>query len=287
MPTGDVYQVSLFTHGQQRQFINTHYYEVGAINPVDDFTEAQALAETFEQAFTTLYQAVLSDQTAFGCVKISKVVGPRIPFYIFFYANKFGSAAGGALPDNLTMVIRRRASIMGKDHRSLLHISGMRHIDVAGSFLESAFVSGPLAALIAKYNDLLVSSPGFNSAEWKPVIPSTPYVYFRKTPVSVNTTAQTITRNDGKKWDTEGFVNGPQFRINAPSKNKGLYTATTAPLSSVITLSDNELETESETILSGQQATGPRIFVDLQSAVPQIAVRSLKQRRSSHTGVAA
>ena len=287
MPTGDVYKVSLFTHGQQRQFINTHYYEVGAINPVNDFDEAQALAETFEQAFTALYQAALSDDTEFGCVKVEKVVGPRIPFYIFFYANKFGSAVGGALPDNLTMVVRRRANIMGQDHRSLLHISGMRHLDVAGSFLEAAFVAGPFAALIAKYNDLLISSPGFNSAEWKPVIPSTPYVYFRKTPVTVNTTAQTITRNDGKKWDTEGFVNGPQFRINAPSKNKGLYTATTAPLSSVITLSDNELETESEVILSGQQATGPRIFVDLQSAVPQVAIRSLKQRRSSHTAIVA
>ena len=287
MPLGDVYKVTLFTHGQQRQFNNTHYYEVGAINPVDDFDEAQALAETWEQAFTSLYQAALSDDTEFGCVKVEKVVGPRIPFYIFFYANKFGTAVGGALPDNLTMVIRRRATIMGKSHRSLLHISGMRHLDVAGSFLEAAFVTGPLDALVDKLNDQLVSSPGFNSAEWEPKIPSTPYVYFRDTPVAVNTTAQTITRNDGKKWDTEGFVNGPQFRINAPSKNKGLYTATTAPLSSVITLSDNELETESETVLSGQQATGPRIFVDLQSAVPQIAIRSLKQRRSSHTAIVA
>lgn len=287
MPTGDVYQVSLFTHGQQRQFINTHYYEVGAINPTDDFEEAQALAETFDQAFTALYQAVLSDDTEFGCIKVTKVVGPRIPFYVFFYANKFGTAAGGALPDNLTMIIRRRANIMGVDHRSLLHISGMRHIDVAGSFLESAYVAGPLAALVAQYNELLISSPGFNSAEWKPVIPSTPYVYFRNLEVVINTALQTVNRQDGKTWDIEGFVNGPQFRINAPSKNKGLYTATTAPLSPIITLSDNELETESETVISGQQATGPRVFIDLMSAVPQIAIRQLKQRRSSHTAVVA
>ena len=287
MATGDVYQVGLFTHGQQKQFINTHFYRVGAVSPTDEFEEPQALAETFEQAFRPLYQAALSDDTEFGCVKVNKVEGTRIPFYIFFFSNIFGTAAGGALPDNLTAIVRRRASVAGKEHRSLLHISGIRHIDVAGSFLEAAFLAGPFATLIAKYNDLLVSSPSFQSAEWQPVIPTTSYVYFRNTPVLVNTTAQTITRNDGKKWDTEGFIDGPQFRINAPSANRGLYTATTAPLSAVITLSDNELETEAETILSGSQVTVARTFIDLQSAVPQTAIRSLKQRRSSHTAVVA
>lgn len=287
MPLDDVYKVSLFTHGQQRQFVNTHYYKVRDPNPVDDFEEAQALAETFEQAFRAAYQGVLSTSTTLGCIKVEKVVGPRIPFYIFFFQDVAGTRAGGPLPDNLTMILRRRATIMGKSHRSLLHISGLAHLDVLGSFLTSGFTTGAVATLVALFNDILISSPSFNSAEWQPVIPSTEYVYFRDTPVTVNTAANTITRNDGKKWDTEGFINGPGFRINAPSKNKGLYTATTAPLSAIITLSDNELETESETVLSGHQVTVPRIFIDLQSAVPQIALRALDRRRSSHTAVVA
>lgn len=287
MATGDVYKVELFTHGQQRQFINTHYYEIGAITVVDEFDEAQALAETFDQQFTLAYRNCLSDELQFGCIKVTKVKGSRIPFYVFFYSNSFGTQSGDPLPDNITMIIRRRASIMGKDHRSLLHISGLSSLNVDGSFLNSLFINGVLKTLVDLYNNLMVASPGFNSAEFNPVIPSTEYVYFRDTPMTINTTAQTLTRGDGKNWDIEGFINGPQFRINAPSKNKGLYTATTSPISPVITLSANELETESETVLSGHQVTVPRIYVDLQSAVPQTAVRGLDRRRSSHTAVVA
>lgn len=287
MGIGDVYKVELFTSQDQRQFINTHFYRIGAITVTDAFEEAQALADTFVTFFQAAYQGVLSDDVQLGCVKVTKVLGPRIPFFIQFFDNIQGTQIGPPLPDNLTTVIRRRGDDAGKPLRSLLHISGVRQADTLGSFLTSAFVLGNLNTLVQLYNDQMVASASFNLAEFDPVIPHTGYVYGRNLSITPNTALNELLRLDGKAWDVEGFVTGPGFRINAPSKNKGTYGAIIIAGNSKITLTDNELETNPTEVMSVQQVITPVIYFPLLSAIQQTSIRQLSQRRSSHTQVVA
>lgn len=287
MPIGDVYKVSLFTHQRQRQFVNTHYYRIGAITVVDDFEEAQALADTFVTHFQAAYQGVLSNDVELGCVKVEKVQGPRIPFFVQFFTNTKGTQVGVPMPDNMTLVIRRRGDDAGNPLRSLLHISGLRTLDVDDSFLDAGFVAGNLNTLVFLYNDQLVASASFNLAQFNPVIPHTGYVYGRNLSVNVNPSLDELTRNDAKAWDIEGFISGPQFRILAPSRNKGTYTAAVIAGQSKITLLDNKLETNVPEIMSVQQVITPVLYFPLLTAVPQTAIRQLNRRRSSHTAVVA
>ena len=287
MPTGDVFKVSMFSHHQQRQFVNTHYFKVGAITTADPFDEATALADVFNLDLVPLYQSALSDDVSLGCLKIEQVVGADIPTFIKFLSNISGTNVGPPLPDNMVTIIRRRGMVMGKTHRSLLFLSGVRILDTLGSFLENAFVIGDLAALIAQYNEQLVASGGFDLAEFDPVIPTTPRVYGNDLDVTIDNDANTMSIIGGQTWSGLGFVTGGQFRILAPSKNKGTYTATVVPVSPTITLSDNQLETDGGAELSCQQATGPTTYIPLLSAVPQLAIRQLNRRRSSHTGIVA
>jgi len=287
MPTGDVYKVSLFSHHQQRQFINTHYFEVGAITTAEPFEEAEALADVFNIDFVGLYQGVLSDDVSIGCLKIEQVKGADIPTNIKFLTNIMGTLVGPALPDNIVVIIRRRGVVMGKTHRSLLFLSGVRVADTAGSFLTNAFVTGALLALVSQYNEQLIASPGFDSAEFNPVIPSTPRVYGNNLNVTIDTAANTMSIVGGQTWSGLGFITGGQFMIRGPNRNKGTYTATVVPASALITLSDNELETSGATVLSCQQVTGPTTYIPLTSTVQQLALRQLNRRRSTHTGILA
>ncbi len=287
MPTGDVFKVSLFMHQAQRQFINTHLFEVGAVTTADPFDEATALADVFDLDFTSLYQDALSDDVSLGCIKIEQVKGDGLPTFIKFLSNIKGLAVGPALPDNMVAILRRRGVVMGKMHRSLLSLSGVRVADTLGSFLTSAYLQGDLLALISQYNEQLVASGGFDNAEFDPVIPSTPRVYGNDLDVTIDLTANTMSIIGGQTWSGLGFITGGQFRILAPNKNKGTYTATVVADNPTITLTNNQLETSGGAELSVQQVTGPTTYIDLTSAVPQIAIRQLNRRRSSHTGIVA
>jgi len=287
MPTGDVFKVSLLSNHVQRQFINTHYYEVGAITTGDPFDEATALADVFNLDFVNLYQDAVSDDVSIGCIKVEQVIGSDIPTFVKFLTNISGTAAGPALPDNMCVIIRRRGMVMGKTHRSLLFLSGVRIADTDGSFLAAAYVAGDLAALVAQYNEQLVASGGFDNAEFNPVIPTTPRVYGNDLSVTIDTALNTIVLIGGGTWSGLGFVTGGQFSIKAPSKNKGTYTATVVPASATITLSNNNLEIAGAETITCQQATGPTTYIPLLSAVQQLAVRQLNRRRSSHTGILA
>lgn len=287
MPTTDVYKVSLFTHSVQRQFVSTFYYEVGTVTVIDDFEEGAVLADTWVNKFLTTYQSIISDDVTFGCLKIEKVKGPRIPLFIHFFTDTKGSRIGIPMPDNMTMVIRRRGGVGPTMRRSLLHISGIRTADTLGSFLQGFFVTPTLNDFVGLLNDQLVASPGFNNAEFNPVIPQRGYAYARNVNVFVNVAANTLTLQDGDPWDTRGFISGGFFRINAPSVNKGTYTAVTGPLSPAITLSDNELELEQFEVMTCQQVITPVTYLVLDSAVPQTAIRTMNRRRSSHTAVVA
>jgi len=287
MPTGDVYKVSLFSNHQQRQFINTHYFEVGAIVTADPFDEATALADVFNLDFTGLYQSALSDDVEIGCIKIEQVLGADIPTFIKFLTNIKGTNVGPPLPDNMVVIIRRRGMVMGKLHRSLLFMSGVRVADTLGSFLTAAYVAGDLAALVAQYNEQLVASGGFDNAEFNPVIPTTPRVYANDISVSIDAPTNTLVLNAGGSWSALGFVTGGQFRILAPSKDKGTYSITVSGGSPSLLLSNNNVETTASSTISCQQATGPTTYIPLTSAVQQLAIRQLNRRRSSHTGVLA
>lgn len=287
MPTGDVFKVTLFSHQAQRQFNNTHLFEVGAVTTADPFDEATALADVFNLDFIPLYQDALSDDVSLGCIKIEQVKGNGLPTFIKFLSNIKGTALGPALPDNMCAIIRRRGVVMGKMHRSLLFLSGVRVADTLGSFLTSAYLTGDLDALVDQYNEQLVASGGFDNAEFDPVIPSTPRVYGTDLAVSIDAPTNTLTLTAGGSWSSLGFVTGGQFRILAPSKDKGTYTATISGGSPAVLLSDNNLESTGADVISVQQATGPTIHIALTSAVPQIAIRQLNRRRSSHTGIVA
>jgi len=287
MPTGDVYKVSLFSNHVQRQFINTHYFEVGAVTTADPFDEATALADTFNTEFTSLYQDALSDDVSLGCIKVEQVVGADIPTFIQFLTNINGLAVGPALPDNMVVIIRRRGMVMGKTHRSLLFLSGVRIADTLGSFLTTAFVNGDLAALVAQYNDPMVASGGFDNAEFNPVIPTTPRVYGTDLAVSIDAPTNTVTLTGGGSWSALGFVTGGQFRILAPSKDKGTYSVTVSGGSPALVMTTNNVETTGASVISCQQATGPTTYIPLLSAVQQLAIRQLNRRRSSHTGILA
>lgn len=287
MGIGDVYKVELFSSQDQKQFINTHYYRVGAVTVSDAFEEAQALADTFVTFFQGAYQGVFSDDVQLGCVKVTKVLGPKIPFFIQFFSDVQGTQVGPPLPDNLTTVIRRRGDDAGKPLRSLLHLSGIRVDDTAGSFLTNAFVLGNLNTLVSLYNDQMVASASFNLAEFDPVIPHTEYVYGRNLEVTPNTGLNELLRLDGKAWDLEGFVTGPSFRIHAPSPNKGTYSATLFAGLSKISLSGNQLETDATETMSVQQVITPVLYFPLLSAIQQTSIRQLNRRRSSHTQIVA
>lgn len=287
MPTGDVFKVSLLSHQAQRQFISTHHFEVGAITTADPFDEATALADVFNLDFTSLYQAALSNAVNLGCIKVEQVKGAGLPTFQKFLSNIKGTAIGDALPDNMVAVIRRRGDVMGVMHRSLLSLSGVRVADTDGSFLNAAYLAGPQLALVSQYNEQLVASGGFDLAEFNPVIPSTPRVYSGDLDVTIDTAANTMSIIGGQTWSGLGFISGGQFRINAPNKNKGTYTVVVVAANPTITMTVNELETEGGAELSCQQVTGPTTYIALTSAVPQIAIRQLNRRRSSHTGIVA
>lgn len=287
MPTFDVYKVSLFTHQDQRQFVNTMFYEVGPIQVIDAFEEAKALADTWVTFFQTAWQGVVSNVTSFGCVKIEKVKGSPIPTFIQFFSNVKGTQVGKAMPDNMTMVIRRRHDVGGNAFRSLLHISGFRVLDTDGSFLNAAFVSGQLQALVVLFNDQMVSSASFNLAEWNPVIPHTQRVYGNKLAVSIDAPTNTITLTAGGSWSALGFITGGQFAIRAPSPDKGTYSIIVSGGSPALVLTENNVESTGADVISCQQVTVPTAYFSLGSTIPQTAVRQLNNRRSSHTGIVA
>lgn len=287
MPSEDVFKVSLFYHTSQRQMIATHYYEVGIVTTVDPFEEAQALAEAFDTIFTTTYRLALSQGVQLGCLKVEQVKGLGIPTYVLFYSNLGGLVAGDAMPANIPAIIRRRGIFAAKTRRSLLFLGGVSAASTTGSFLTSAYVSGPLTTLLNLYNNGLVAGSEFNLAQFGPVIPVTGHVYARDVPVTKDLALNTMTLTDGTSWSARGFVTGGQFRIAAPSRNKGTYTATVVALNATITLSDNELETSAAEVLSCQQVITPTQYITLQSATANTALRQLSRRRSSHTGVVA
>lgn len=285
MPTGDVLKASLFTHTTQRQFINTHYYQLGAVVTVDPFNAAAALSDAFNTTLLGPYRAALSDDTEFGCLKIEEVKGGGLPFFIEHYENLQGTLAGPPLPPDMAVIIRRRGTALSQTRRSLLFLGGVRVADTDGSFITPAYLTGALDTLIDLYNDQIVASAGFDLAEFDPVIPFRAYAYATDVGVTVNLVTNEITLDSGPAWDALGFITGGSFAIAAPNQNKGTYTATVTPASLVILLSNNELETAGGQTLSCQQALGPRDYTPLLSAIPQLAIRQLARRRSSHTGI--
>lgn len=287
MPIGDVLKVSLFTHTTQRQFINTHYYKQGSVIPSDPFVAAEALSNAWNTAFLGPYRTIMSNETSFGCVKIEEVVGSGLPTFINHYQNLLGLALGPPLPPNMAVIIRRRGTALGRARRSLVFLSGIRVADTNGSFLTPAFLVPDLQALTNLYNDQLVAISAFDFATFDPVIPHTQRAYGRDLLVTVNLVTNEITITAGTAWDSLGFITGGQFSIAAPNKNKGTYTATVTPASSTILLSDNELETSGSQTLSAQQVIVATDYIPLLSAAPQLAIRQLDRRRSSHTGVLA
>lgn len=287
MPAEDVFKVSLFGHNHQRQFINTHYYETGIVVTTDPFEEAEALAEAFVSDFLTLYRDVVSTDVFYGCLKIEQVKGAGLPTFIDFFTNIAGTRVGAALPNNAVVIIRRRGVAAGKQKRSLLSLSGIRALDTDGSFVNAAFITPALDALVDQYNNQLVASPSHQLAEFNPVIPNTTRVYATNVDVTIDTALNTMSLIGGATWSGLGFITGGQFRINHPNRNKGTYFATVVPVSPTITLSQNELETSGGATLSAQQVTVPTVYITLQSAVQQLAIRQLNRRRSSHTGIQA
>lgn len=284
MPTGDVLKLSLFTHTTQRQFINTHYYKLGSVTTSDPFDALAALSDAFNTTFLGTYRAALSDETEFGCIKIEEIVGVGTPSFIQHYEDLQGTRAGDVMPPNMSVIIRRRGVALGKTRRSLLFLGGFRILDTNGSFLTPAYVTTALNDLVALYNDQIIASGGFDSAEFDPVIPHTQRVYGKDLDVTVNVVTNEMTLTSGPAWDTRGFITGGQFSIAAPSRNKGTYTATVTPASLTILLSDNELELSGGQVLTCQQVIVPTDYIPLLSAVQQLAIRQLARRRSSHTG---
>lgn len=287
MPTGDVLKLSLFTHTTQRQFVNTHYYKLGAVTTTDPFDAAAALSDAWNLTLLGPYRAIMSDETEFGCIKIEEVQGSGLPLFIEFFDNLQGTRAGAVLPPNMALIIRRRGFALGKTRRSLLFLGGIRTLDTNGSFLTPAFVTPFLDALVQLFNDQIIASGGLDFAEFDPVIPHTGYAYGRKLAVTVNLVTNEITITSGPVWDALGFITGGQFSIAAPNRNKGTYTATVTPASATILLSDNQLEVSGGQTLSCQQVIIPRDYTPLLSAVQQLAIRQLGRRRASHTGVLA
>ncbi len=287
MPTGDTYKASLFTHTSQRQVINTFYYKAGVTVTTEPFEEAQALAEAWVSGQLTFWRLALSQEVSFGCLKIEKVVGSEIPFWIEFFDNIVGLRAVDPIAANLVGIIIRRGTVMEGSRRSLLSITGVSEADTTGSFMETAFFNGAFTNLANVLNNTILSSPSFQSADWLPVIPHTGYVYARDVAVNVDPSTKTVSLTDGTNWSTRGFITGPSFRILAPNKNKGTYSATVVPLSADITLTDNFLELAGAQTLSAQQVVTPVVYNTLGSAVGNIALRQLNRRRSSHTGIVA
>lgn len=287
MATEDVFKVSLFYHTSQRQMIATHYYEVGAVTTTDPFDEGAALAQAFGAAFGGPYALALSTGTNLGCIKIEKVKGDDIPTFVTHLENLDGLRTGDPLPANMSVIIRRRGVFLAKPRRSLLNLGGVSVDDTEGSFLEASYVNGAMTNLLVLYNNQLVASSPFQLAEFNPVMPHTVRVYARDVPVTSDLSANTMTLTDGSNWSDRGFITGDHFRINAPSRNKGTYSATVTPLSATVALADNELEFAGPEVLSAQQATVPVTYFTLFSAVVNTAVRQLNRRRSSHTGIVA
>lgn len=287
MPSEDVFKVTLFSHTTQRQFQNTHYFESGGVVTIDPFDEAVGLAEAFIADFLSLYRDVLSDETFIGCIKVEQVKGAGLPTLIEFFTNINGNRVGPPLPPNMVVIIRRRGVALGKARRSLLFLSGIRALDTNGSFLDLAFVTPALDALVAQYNDQLVASPSLNNAEYNPVMPFTQRVYATEVDVTIDTTLNTMSLIGGANWSGLGFITGGQFVIKGPNRNKGTYFATVVGGSPTITLTQNELEVSGGATLSAQQVIVPVDYITLQSAVQQLAIRQLNSRRSSHTGILA
>lgn len=287
MPTEDVLKVSLFYHTSQRQMIATHYYEVGAVTTTDPFEEAEALAQAFGSAFAATYALALSTGTSLGCLKVEMIKGSQIPSFVTFFEQLDGLRSGDPLPANCAVIIRRRGVFLAKPRRSLIFLGGVSVTDTTGSFLEGSYVNGAMTNLLILYNDQLVANSSFGFAQFNPVMPHTQRVYARDIPVTSDLAANTMTLTDGSNWSDRGFITGDKFRINAPSRNKGTYTATVVPTNTTITLSENELEFAGPEVLTAQQVIVPLTFFTMQSAVVQTAIRQLNRRRSSHTGVVA
>ncbi len=287
MPTGDVLKLSLFTHTTQRQFINTHYYKLGAVVTVDPFDAAAALSDAFNTTLLGTYRAALSNETEFGCIKIEEVVGAGIPTFIQHYNDLQGTLVGPVMPPNMAVIIRRRGFALGKNRRSLLFLGGIRTNDTNGSFLQPAYVAGALQDLVNLFNDQIIASGGLDFAEFDPVIPHTQRVYGTDLDVTVNVVTNEMTLTSGAAWDVRGFITGGQFSIAAPNRNKGTYTATVTPASLTILLSDNELELSGGQVLTCQQVIVPTDYIPLLSTQAQLALRQLARRRSSHTGLVA
>jgi len=287
MPTGDVLKLSLFTHTTQRQFINTHYYKVGSVVTSDPFDEAAALSDAFNTTLLGTYRAALSNETEVGCIKIESITGAGIPTFIQHFNDLQGTLVGPVMPPNMAVIIRRRGFALGKNRRSLLFLGGIRTNDTNGSFLQPGYVSGALQDLVNLFNDQIIASGGFDLAEFDPVIPHTQRVYARDLLVTVNVITNEITIVGVGAWDTRGFITGGQFSIAAPNRNHGTYTATVTPASLTILLSDNELEVSGGQVLSCQQVIVATDYIPLLSTVPQLALRQLGRRRSSHTGLVA
>lgn len=287
MPTGDVLKLDMFTHTTQQQFVNTHYYKLGAVVTVDPFDAARALSDAFNTTMLGPYRAIMSTDVEFGCIKIQEVQGSGLPSFIEFYDDLQGTRAGPAMPPNMALIIRRRGNAAGKNRRSLIFLSGIRVLDTDGSFINAGFIDPFLNDLVALYNDQIIASAGLDLAEFDPVIPFTGYAYGRDLAVTVNLVTNEITITSGPVWDALGFISGGRFSIAAPNANRGTYTATVTPASDTILLSDNELETAGGQTLSCQQVITPRDYTPLVSAIQQLAIRQLGRRRSSHTGVLA
>ncbi len=287
MPTGDVLKLSLFTHTTQRQFINTHYYKLGAVVTSDPFDAAAALSDAFNTTLLGSYRAALSNETEFGCIKIEEVIGAQIPTFIEHYNDLQGTLVGPVMPPNMAVIIRRRGFALGKNRRSLLFLGGIRTNDTNGSFLQPAYVTGALQTLVNLFNDQIIASAGLDLAEFDPVIPHTQRVYGKDLDVTVNVVSNEMTLTSGAAWDVRGFITGGQFAIAAPNRNKGTYTATVTPASLTILLSDNELELSGPQVLTCQQVIVATDYIPLLSTQAQLALRQLARRRSSHTGLVA
>lgn len=285
MPTGDVLKLNLFTHTTQRQFVNSHYYRLGAVTTVDPFDAAVALSDAFNSTLLGPYRAIMSDETQFGCIKITEVEGSGLPLFIEFYDDLQGTRVGPPLPPNMAMIIRRRFNDAGTPRRSLLFLSGIRVADTLGSFLDPAFFASALDALLALYNQQIIATGALNFAEFDPVMPHTERAYGRDLAVTVNLVTNEITLTAGPAWDALGFISGGSFSIAAPNKNKGTYTATVTPASLTILLSDNELEVAGAQTITVQQVIVPTVYNPVEGAVQQLAIRQLARRKSSHTGL--
>jgi len=284
MPTGDVYKTELFYHTSQKQCIATFYYELGVTVPADPFTEAEALADAWTTQWLGTIRSVLSSGAILGCIKVSKVVGTEIPTFVAFYPSFAGLRAADPLPANIIAIIVRRGQHLTGPIRSLMFLTGVAEADTDGSFMEVSFFNGAFSTFANAFNDVILSSGTFNSANWIPVVPHTEYAYARKVAVNTDPAANTITLTDGTNWTARGFVSGPQFRINAPNRNKGSYLGIISGAPATMNLSQNNLENAGNQVVSCQQVITPVDYFTLQSAAASFALRQLNRRRSSHTG---